>query len=239
MPAKTIDTPTPRGKLLLLQAVTIWATVVVLFVLIAWRTRMGYWVSPGTIFPQAPDGYSFQWRGDPVAGWSSGSDPHISRDLIRKVLSDVGALEDLSTADSLRWGEGRAWFAQSEGEGQAVLCMTYLDHKPWHGPVARRHEVLATVSGDVLSHQWHRERFAQFDEEEILIIQLLGAVVCLVIPPWGIAAVITIARLAFARDRIASGLCSKCAYPTAGLMGITCPECGTLLPKQPPAPAQD
>lgn len=225
--------------LLLLKGVAIWAACVVLFVLIAWRVRMGYWVSPDTIFAKAPDGYSFQWRGDPVTGWSSGSDPHISSDLIRNVLSDVGALEHLSTADSLRWGEGRAWLAQTGGEGQAVLCITYLDHKPWHGPVGRRYEIIATVNGGVLSHQKHRERFAQFDEEEILIIQVLGAVVCLVIPPWCIAAAITLARLAFARNRVACGLCQKCSYPTAGLKGTTCPECGTLLPLQLPAPAQD
>lgn len=202
---------------------------------------MGYWIGPGTILPEAKNVIAFSWQQDPVKNWSMEVDSSISGDLLRKVLDDVGALGNTHTTDYTMWGEGQAWVVHDDvtDNGEAVLCISYLDHRPWHGPVARRHEVVSLLDGHVVAHHLYRERIAQFDEEEILIIQVLGAVVCLVIPPWCIVTAITLARLALARDRVASGLCQKCSYPTAGLKGTTCPECGTLLPLQLPAPAQD
>ena len=218
-----------------LIALCTWSTLIILAVLVAWRVRMGYWVSPGTILPPSSGGFTFNWQQDPVAGWSGGFDPNISADLIRRVLDDVGALGQVHTADYTMWGEGQAWLAQPGSDQRPVLCISYLDHRPEHGPIARRHEVVATPAGRVLKHHVFHERIAMFDEAEYLVVDVLGGIMCAVLPPWLVSAVIAAVWAMRRRSRTFGGLCPNCAYPTSGLVSPICPECGTNLRVSPRA----
>lgn len=220
---------TPRWILVLLG----WSVLVVVLVLVAWRVRMGYWTSPGTILPQANGGFAFSWSQDPVNGWTGGADPALSPDFIRRVLDSVGALGPAHTADYTMWGEGQVWMANIKKSPHHVVCISYLDHRPHHGPVAQRHELIATIDGQVLTHRAFSERIAMFDECEYLGVQVAGALLCAVLPFWGIAGIVVLLRLARQSQRITSGQCPNCAYPTTGLVGTTCPECGSSLESVP------